>query len=48
MAIRAWTDGDMRLAMRLLQWTTTPQPHGQADHQTRQASTPLWRWQMAS
>jgi hypothetical protein len=48
MAIRAWTDGDMRLAMRLLQWTTTPQPAADADHQTRQASTPLWRWQMAS
>jgi hypothetical protein len=42
MAIRAWTDGDMRLAMRLLEWTT-PEAH-----QTRQAATPLWRWQMAS
>lgn len=42
MAIRAWTDGDMRLAMRLLQWTT-PEAH-----QTQQASTPLWRLQMAS
>ena len=48
MAIRAWTDGDMRLAMRLLQWTTTPQPPSRDDHQTRQASTRLWRWQMAS
>lgn len=42
MAIRAWTDGDMRLAMRLLEWTAPE------THQTRQASTPLWRWQMAS
>ena len=42
MAIRAWTDGDMRLAMRLLEWTAPDV------HQTRQASTPLWRWQMAS
>ena len=48
MAIRAWTDGDMRLAMRLLEWTATPQPAAQEPHQTRQASTPLWRWQMAS
>ena len=83
MALRAWTDGDMRLATRLLQWTrpeemvtaaspaaaalaskpptskprtsqpqATPSPAapGQARpaHQTRQAATPLWRWQMAS
>jgi len=48
MAIRAWTDGDMRLALRLLQWTTAPQPPGRTTHQTRQAATPLWRWQMAS
>ena len=48
MAIRAWTDGDMRLAIRLLQWTATPQPPSRDAHQTRQASTPLWRWQMAS
>jgi hypothetical protein len=56
MALRAWMEGDLRLAQRLLTWsrqeapaldprgpgpTTTP-------HQTRQASTPLWRWQMAS
>jgi hypothetical protein len=46
MAIRAWSDGDLRLAMRLLEWTT-PQPNPEA-HQTRQAATPLWRWQMAS
>ena len=48
MAIRAWTDGDLRLAMRLLQWSTTPQPAPRPGHQTRQAATPLWRWQMAS
>lgn len=49
MAIRAWTEGDLRLAMRLLQWTGTPQPAAaRDDHQTRQASTPLWRWQIAS
>jgi len=84
MALRAWTDGDMRLATRLLQWTrpeemataaspataaalaskpqaskprasqpqatTSPAVPGQARpaHQTRQAATPLWRWQMAS
>jgi len=50
MAIRAWTEGDLTLAMRLLQWAepksaVTPQ---QPDHQTRQASGPLWRWQMAA
>ena len=89
MALRAWTDGDMRLATRLLQWAkpeiktatasaaalaSQPQPTkpqatktqpitpqatrpqsaqaAQAQtpptHQTRQAATPLWRWQMAS
>jgi hypothetical protein len=51
MAIRAWSDGDLRLAMRLLEWTApqpTPQPSPEAVHQTRQAATPLWRWQMAS
>ena len=51
MAIRAWSDGDLRLAMRLLEWTTpqpTPQPSPETVHQTRQAATPLWRWQMAS
>jgi hypothetical protein len=25
MAIRAWTDGDLRLAMRLLQWASPRQ-----------------------
>jgi hypothetical protein len=51
MAIRAWSDGDLRLAMRLLEWTTpqpNPQPSSETVHQTRQAATPLWRWQMAS
>jgi hypothetical protein len=68
MALRAWTDGDMRLATRLLQWaqpegtTSAPSPAPPAlasnpqatqapetqAHQTRQAATPLWRWQMAS
>jgi len=54
MALRAWTDGDLRLALRLLQWAA-PCDQNQAAaadageaHQTRQASTPLWRWQMAS
>ncbi len=54
MALRAWTDGDLRLALRLLQWVTPAEPESApaADaaepHQTRQAATPLWRWQMAS
>jgi len=59
MALRAWTDGDLRLALRLLQWAA-PETSGNAgpaapqarrpgrDHQTRQAAAPLWRWQMAS
>ncbi len=46
MAVRAWTDGDLVLAVRLLQWSsrsaTAP------THQTRQATAPLWRWQMAA
>ena len=51
MAIRAWSDGDLRLAMRLLEWTApqpTPEAIPETVHQTRQAATPLWRWQMAS
>ncbi|MFZ0408078.1 MAG: HNH endonuclease [Cyanobium sp.] len=62
MALRAWIDGDMRLAERLLLWTrpespaSVPSPavavaaqlQSQRAHQTRQAATPLWRWQMAS
>ncbi len=49
MAIRAWTDGDLRLALRLLQWVHPGErPDGPQPHQTRQASAPLWRWQIAS
>jgi hypothetical protein len=58
MALRAWTEGDLRLAMRLLEWVTpadateapsTSLSPGRRDlHQTRQAAAPLWRWQMAS
>ncbi len=54
MALRAWTDGDLRLALRLLQWVapveaeTATAAEAEMTHQTRQASTPLWRWQMAS
>lgn len=60
MALRAWTEGDLRLAMRLLEWVapapaaiadkpaTTPSGRRRERHQTRQAATPLWRWQMAS
>ena len=58
MALRAWTEGDLRLALRLLDWAKPPQAAATAAatdepakgqrHQTRQASTPAWRWQMAS
>ncbi|SBO44082.1 HNH endonuclease [Cyanobium sp. NIES-981] len=60
MAIRAWTEGDMKLAARLLDWTATgpvgaretsgPAPPADldGDHQTLQATGPLWRWQMAA
>ena len=48
MAIRAWTDGDLALATRLLSWTQTPASQQPKDHQTRQAASPLWRWQMAA
>jgi hypothetical protein len=60
MALRAWTGGDMQLAERLLLWVSPSGAGGSAaaglaggpersgDHQTRQAATPLWRWQMAS
>jgi hypothetical protein len=51
-------EGDLRLAERLLDWArppgeatpaeATPPIAGRGDHQTRQAATPLWRWQMAS
>lgn len=58
-ALRAWTDGDLRLALRLLSWvadgtaaaataTELQSPAEPAAHQTRQASTPAWRWQIAS
>jgi hypothetical protein len=52
MALRAWIDGDLRLALRLLQWARPEGDEAGGDptprHHTRQASTPLWRWQMAS
>lgn len=55
MALKAWTDGDLRLAQRLLAWSSLGPCAGgdQAGekaqpHQTRQATSPLWRWQMAS
>jgi hypothetical protein len=53
MALRAWTEGDMQLAERLLEWTAPPASpappgKGRRDHHTRQAAAPLWRWQMAS
>lgn len=81
MALRAWLEGDLRMAVKLLGWSqpaeqpspsnthaVRPEP-GRAgssardseagapgrrnskaggNHQTRQASTPLWRWQIAS
>lgn len=50
MAIRAWTEGDLRLALKLLELVESPKPGamGSAPHQTRQAAGPLWRWQMAA
>jgi hypothetical protein len=52
MALRAWTEGDLRLALRLLQWAGPGEPREAGPrrpaHQTRQAATPLWRWQIAS
>jgi hypothetical protein len=55
MALRAWTEGDLRLALRLLEWVEPGTRDASAAgappapaHQTRQASTPLWRWQIAS
>lgn len=48
MALRAWSEGDMKVALRLLDWvrpTIQPSP---SLHQTRQASTPAWRLQIAS
>lgn len=55
MALKAWTEGELRLAQRLLAWSQPPEqgrgghPQRTANaHQTRQATTPLWRWQIAS
>ncbi|MFM7642634.1 MAG: HNH endonuclease [Cyanobium sp.] len=55
MALKAWTEGDLKLAQRLLTWSRQEQEAERSDppertkpHQTRQASTPLWRWQIAS
>lgn len=55
MALRAWTEGDLKLAQRLLAWSQPAERpearlSAQRDvpHQTRQAASPLWRWQMAS
>jgi hypothetical protein len=57
MALRAWTEGDLRLALRLLAWASpevitdaAPRDTPGADrrHQTRQATGPAWRWQMAA
>ena len=43
MAIRAWADGDLRLALKLLQLASP-----ERDHHTRQTSGLLWRWQIAA
>ena len=50
MAIRAWTEGDLRLALKLLELVEAAKPSSLegAPHQTRQAAGPLWRWQMAA
>ncbi len=40
MAIRSWLEGDLTLAVRLLEWSSP--------HHTRQATGPLWRWQIAA
>ena len=57
MALRAWTEGDLKLALRLLEWAmplpSDPRNDKQSDrrmrrHQTRQATAPAWRWQMAA
>jgi hypothetical protein len=54
MAIRAWTEGDLRLALKLLELVhPASQPASNladapAAHHTRQAAAPLWRWQMAA
>jgi hypothetical protein len=57
MALRAWTEGDLRLALRLLAWASPEEitdaaprdtPGADRPHQTRQATGPAWRWQMAA
>jgi len=48
MALRAWGEGDMKLALRLLEWVRPTAQPSPGVHQTRQASTPAWRLQMAS
>jgi hypothetical protein len=57
MALKAWTEGDLRLAQRLLAWSKPKERPDQGHpvtvetshpHQTRQATSPLWRWQIAS
>ncbi|MFN5192862.1 MAG: HNH endonuclease [Cyanobacteriota bacterium] len=49
MALRAWTEGDMKVALHLLSWSREEAGQRQpGDHQTRQAASPLWRWQIAS
>nr|MCH9713046.1 HNH endonuclease [Cyanobacteriota bacterium] len=47
MAIRAWTEGDLRLALKLLELVGPVAP-ADGTHHTRQAATPLWRWQIAA
>ena len=81
MALRSWLEGDLRMAVKLLEWSQPNQGVDQGQdnpfrlrsssaglvtqdggrtasgpsrdkarnhHQTRQAATPLWRWQIAS
>ena len=39
MAIRAWLDGDIRLALRLLQWAQPDQPHAPKAHPAKSDPT---------
>jgi hypothetical protein len=55
MALKAWMEGDLKLAQRLLTWSrpidsseASDPPERIRAHQTRQAASPLWRWQIAS
>lgn len=55
MALKAWMAGDLRLAQRLLGWSKPEALAGEpaagesnGPHHTRQAASPIWRWQMAS